>query len=38
LRSWLKDPPAHKPGSIMPNLGLNDHELDVLVAYLQSLQ
>ena len=32
------DPPAAKPGSIMPNLGLNDHELDVLVAYLQSLQ
>jgi cytochrome c oxidase subunit II len=38
LRAWLKDPPAHKPGSIMPNLGLNDHELDVLVAYLQSLK
>jgi cytochrome c oxidase subunit 2 len=37
LREWLKDPPAVKPGSIMPNLGLNDHELDVLVAYLQSL-
>jgi cytochrome c oxidase subunit II len=37
LRTWLKDPPAVKPGSIMPNLGLNDHELDVLVAYLQSL-
>jgi len=38
LRTWLKDPPAVKPGSIMPNLGLNDHELDVLVAYLQSLK
>jgi cytochrome c oxidase subunit 2 len=38
LRTWLHDPPAVKPGSIMPNLGLNDHELDVLVAYLQSLQ
>jgi cytochrome c oxidase subunit II len=38
VRTWLKDPPAVKPGSIMPNLGLNDHELDVLVAYLQSLQ
>jgi len=38
LREWLKDPPAVKPGSIMPNLGLNDHELDVLVAYLQSLK
>ena len=37
LRVWLKDPPSVKPGSVMPNLGLNDHELDVLVAYLQSL-
>ena len=38
LRTWLKDPPAVKPGSVMPNLGLSDHELDVLVAYLQSLK
>jgi cytochrome c oxidase subunit II len=38
LRTWLKDPPGVKPGSVMPNLGLNDHELDVLVAYLQSLK
>src|SRR5215471_17495390 len=36
LRKWLADPPGVKPGSIMPNLNLNDHELDVLVAYLQS--
>jgi cytochrome c oxidase subunit 2 len=38
LRRWLADPPGLKPGSIMPNLNLNDHELDVLVAYLQSLK
>jgi cytochrome c oxidase subunit 2 len=38
LRRWLKDPPGIKPGSIMPNLNLNDHELEVLVAYLQSLK
>jgi cytochrome c oxidase subunit 2 len=38
LRTWLKNPPAVKPGSLMPNLNLNDHELDVLVAYLQSLK
>jgi len=38
LRAWLRDPPGVKPGSVMPNLGLNDHELDVLVAYLQSLK
>jgi cytochrome c oxidase subunit 2 len=38
LRAWLKDPPGVKPGSVMPNLGLNEHELDVLGAYLQSLK
>jgi cytochrome c oxidase subunit 2 len=38
LRTWLKDPPTVKPGSVMPNLNLNDRELDVLVAYLQSLK
>jgi cytochrome c oxidase subunit 2 len=38
VRTWLKDPPTVKPGSIMPNLNLNDHELDVLVAYLESLK
>jgi cytochrome c oxidase subunit 2 len=38
LRLWLKDPPAVKPGSIMPNLGLTDQELDQLVPYLQSLK
>ncbi|MDQ3811682.1 MAG: cytochrome c oxidase subunit II [Chloroflexota bacterium] len=38
LRRWLRDPPREKPGAIMPNLNLNDQELDALVAYLQSLQ
>jgi cytochrome c oxidase subunit 2 len=38
IRLWLKDPPAVKPGSLMPNYHLTDHELDVLVAYLQALQ
>ncbi len=38
LRLWLKDPPKEKPGSIMPNLGLNDEEISQLIAYLQSLK
>jgi cytochrome c oxidase subunit 2 len=38
MRAWLKDPPAIKPGSIMPNLNLTDDELGNLVAYLQSLK
>jgi cytochrome c oxidase subunit II len=38
IRLWLQDPPAVKPGSLMPNYHLTDHQLDVLVAYLQALQ
>jgi cytochrome c oxidase subunit 2 len=38
LSRWLKDPPAIKPGSIMPNLNLTDQDVSLLVAYLQSLK
>ena len=38
IRLWLKDPPGVKPGSLMPNYHLTDHQLDVLVVYLQALQ
>ncbi len=38
LRRWLADPLVEKPGSLMPNVGLSDDELDALVAYLQSLR
>jgi len=38
LRRWLTNPPAVKPGSIMPNLNLTKTEIDALVAYLQSLK
>lgn len=38
LRLWLKDAPAQKPGSDMPNLGLTDQEINALVAYLETLK
>jgi cytochrome c oxidase subunit 2 len=38
LTRWLKDPPAVKPGSKMPNLNLKDEEIRYIVAYLQTLQ
>jgi cytochrome c oxidase subunit 2 len=38
LRRWLANPPAVKPGSVMPNLNLTKTEIDALVAYLQSLK
>lgn len=38
LSVWLHDPPAVKPGSIMPNLHLTDDQVNALVAYLESLK
>jgi cytochrome c oxidase subunit 2 len=38
LRRWLKDPPAVKPGSLMPDLKLTDAQVSVLAAYLASLK
>lgn len=41
LQRWLKNAPAEKPGSIMPDaqqLGISDQDIQVLVAYLESLK
>lgn len=37
LRSWLRDPPAEKPGSLMPKLNLSEAEITSLTAYLRTL-
>ena len=34
LASWLRDPAAMKPGTVMPNLGLSEEEINELVEYL----
>jgi cytochrome c oxidase subunit 2 len=38
LARWLRDPPAVKPGSLMPGLRLSEADVTALVAYLRSLQ
>lgn len=38
MHRWLSDPPAVKPGSKMPNLGLNEDQVQKLTAYLESLK
>jgi cytochrome c oxidase subunit 2 len=38
LARWLRDPPAVKPGSLMPNLHLGEADVTALVAYLTSLK
>jgi nitric oxide reductase subunit C len=36
MTDWIKNPSAIKPGTTMPNLGLNDAQVAELVKYLQS--
>ncbi|HYL98487.1 MAG TPA: cytochrome c oxidase subunit II [Blastocatellia bacterium] len=38
LRLWIKDPNTIKPGCLMPAMGLTDHDLDALTAYLETLR
>lgn len=37
LAAWIDNPPAIKPGSRMPDLGLSEQEIAYIVAYLQTL-
>jgi cytochrome c oxidase subunit 2 len=38
IRAWIKNPDSIKPGSLMPAMKLNDHDLDALTAYLETLR
>jgi cytochrome c oxidase subunit II len=37
LKQWISDPNSLKPGVLMPSMHLNDHDLDVITAYLTTL-
>jgi cytochrome c oxidase subunit II len=37
LRLWIQNPDTVKPGSKMPAMGLSDHELEAVTAYLTTL-
>jgi cytochrome c oxidase subunit 2 len=38
LREWIKNPDSIKPSSLMPAMKLNDHDLNALIAYLETLR
>lgn len=38
LRLWIQDPSRLKPGSLMPAMGLNEHDLNTVTAYLETLR
>ena len=37
LRRWVADPNEMKPGALMPSMHLNDHDLDVITAFMTTL-
>ena len=38
MADWIADPASVKPGSLMPDTGLSDEDIQAVVAYLQSLR
>ena len=38
LTRWIKNPPAVKPGTLMPNLGLSDEQIHDIVQWLLTLK
>jgi cytochrome c oxidase subunit 2 len=38
LRLWIQDPSRLKPGSLMPAMGLDEHDLNAVTAYLETLR
>jgi cytochrome c oxidase subunit II len=38
MAAWLRDPPKIKPGSLMPDMNLDEDTIRTLVAYLESLK
>ena len=37
LRDWLKNPKSIKSNTFMPNFGLEDSEIEILIAFLKTL-
>ena len=38
LRTWIRRPDAIKPGARMPAMGLSEHEVEAVAAYLETLR
>jgi cytochrome c len=38
LRRWIQDPQEVEPGTLMPDVGVTDDDIDDIVAYLYSLE
>jgi cytochrome c oxidase subunit 2 len=38
MRAWVENPAHFKPGALMPEMHLSDHDLDAVTAYLMTLK
>jgi cytochrome c oxidase subunit 2 len=38
MRAWIENPAQFKPGALMPEMHLNNHDLDAVTAYLMTLK
>jgi cytochrome c1 len=37
LKAWLKNPKSIKTGTMMPNTGLTDEEVEILILYFDTI-
>jgi len=37
MKAWLKNPDSIKPGTLMPNTGLTDEEVEILIRYFNTI-
>ena len=37
MKAWLKNPKSMKSGTMMPNTGLTDEELEIMIQYLDTI-
>ena len=37
MKVWLKNPKSVMPGTMMPNMGLTDEEIEVLIVYFDTI-
>ena len=37
MKAWLKNPKSMKSGTMMPNTGLTDEELEILIQYFDTI-
>jgi cytochrome c2 len=37
MKDWLRNPKAVRPDTLMPNMGLSDEEIEILIEYFKTI-